>query len=105
MNKIVKELKQGNSTATVCIERHWRQDLQLVKPGITMIDKGHCYIIELTCPYETSIGYLGRRGQDKPVKYKALLKDLDQADCHSGQIISLVIGYLGTIPNWKRQLC
>lgn len=63
----------------------------MVKPDITMGDRGHCYIIELTCPYETSIAYLDQRAQDKMNKYKPLFKDLKQVDCHSGEIISLVI--------------
>ena len=33
-------------------------------------------------------------------KCKALLKDVKQVDCHSCEIISLVIGSLGTILNW-----
>lgn len=78
----------------------------MVKPDITMGDRGHCYIIELTCPYETSIAYLDQRAQDKMNKYKPLFKDLKQLDCHSGEIISLVIGSLGTITNWTNtQLC
>ena len=104
--KIPKKLKRGNPTETVWIERHWRQELQLVKPDITMIDKGHCSIIKLTCPYETSIAYLDQRAQDKVVKYKPLLKDLKQVDCHCDEIISLVISSLGTISNWTNtQLC
>ena len=100
VNEIAKEIKRGDPTATVCIERHWRQELELVKPDMTLIDKGHCYIIELTCPYETSIEYLDQRAQDKVVKCKPLLKDVRQVDCHSCEIISLVIGSLGTILNW-----
>lgn len=61
LNEIAKEIKLGDPTATVCIERRWRQELQLVKPDITLIDKGHCYIIELTCPYEISIEYRDQR--------------------------------------------
>ena len=106
VNKMAKELKREHSSATIWVERHWRINLQLVKPDITMIDRGHCYIIELMCPYETSMKYLDQQVQDKVEKYKPLLKDLKQVDCHSGDVISLVISSLGTIPeSTNTQLC
>ena len=58
VGKIAQKLKHANPTATIWIKRYWRQDVQLVKPDITMIKNGHCYIIELTCPDETSTVYL-----------------------------------------------
>lgn len=81
VRKIAKELKRGNPTAILWIERHWRLELQLVKPDITMIDKGHCTIMELTCPYETNVTYRDQRAEGKIEKYKALLKDLKQVNC------------------------
>ena len=50
--KIAKEPNNSYDSAEIWMERHWRSDLQLVKPDITMIKDGHCYIIEVTCPYE-----------------------------------------------------
>ena len=100
VSKIAKELKREHPTAAVWIERHWRQVLLLVKPDITMINERHCVIIELTCPYESSIEYLDQRAQDKVTKYQPLVQDLQQVDCQSGEIISLVIGLLGTITSW-----
>lgn len=50
VNKITKELKRANPSASIWIERHWRQDWQLTKPDINMIKEGHCKITELTCP-------------------------------------------------------
>ena len=63
-----------------------------------------CVIIELTCPYESSIEYLDQRAQDKVTKYQPLLQDLQQVDCQSGEIISLVIGSLGTITRTNAEL-
>ena len=74
VGKIAKELKHSHETASVWIEQHWWQDLQLVKPDITMVVDGHCKIIELTCPYKTGNNYLDQRAQDKVHKYKLLLK-------------------------------
>ena len=65
-----------------------------------MINERHCIIIEFTCPYESSIKYLDQRAQDKVNKYRPLLQDLQQVDCQSGEIISQVIGSLGTITSW-----
>ena len=100
VSKIAKQLKREHPTAAVWIERHWRRGLQLVKPDITMINERHCIIIEFTCPYESSIKYLYQRAQDKVNKYQPLLQDLQQVDCQSGEIISQVIGSLGTITSW-----
>ena len=44
--------------------------------------------------------YHDQQAEDKVDKYKPLLEDLQQVDCHYGEIISLVIGSLGTITNW-----
>ena len=97
LGKIAKELKRSNKTATVWIEKHWRQDQQLVKPDNTMVVDEHCKIVEVTCPYETNIDYLNQEAQDKINKYKPLLNELNQVECDSGEVISLVIGCLGTI--------
>ena len=43
---------------------------------------------------------MDQRAQDKVTKYQPLLQDLQQVDCQSGEIISLVIGLLGTITSW-----
>ena len=81
VSKIARELKTNYSSAEVWIRRHWRLDLQLLKPDITMTIEGHCYIIEVTCPYETSLNQ--QRARNKFEKYKPLLKDLAQVNCNS----------------------
>ena len=68
-----------------------------------MIDRGHYYIIKLPCPYERSTAYLDQRAHDKVEKYKPFLKDLTQVHGHSGEVISFVIGSLGTIPTWTNK--
>lgn len=75
----------------------------MVKPDITMIDRGHYYIIKLPCPYETSTAYLDQRAHDKVEKYKPFLKDLKQVHGHSGEVISFGNGSLGTIPTWTNK--
>ena len=97
MSKIAKELKTNYSSAKVWIDRHWGLDLQLLKPDITMTNEGRCYIIEVTCPYETSLNYLQQRAHNRAEKYKPLLKNLAQVNCNSREAISLVLGSLGTI--------
>ena len=97
VSKIAKELKTNYSSAKVWIDRHWGLDLQLLKPDITRTDEGHCYIIEITCPYETSLNYLQQRAHYKLEKYKPPLKDLAQVNCNSREVISFVFGSLGTI--------
>ena len=81
VSKIARELKTNYSSTEVWIGRHWRLDLQLLKPDITMTIEGHCYIIEVTCPYETSLNQ--QRARNKFEKYKPLLKDLAQVNCNS----------------------
>ena len=95
VSKIAKELKTNYSSTEVWIGRHWRLDLQLLKPDITMTIEGHCYIIEVTCPYETSLNQ--QRARNKFEKYKPLLKDLAQVNCNSWEVISLVFDSLGTV--------
>ena len=59
-----------------------------------MVKDGHCSIIEVACPYESSIEYLNQSVRDKFHKYIPLLNKLSQVDCNSGEIISLVIELL-----------
>ena len=64
VGKIAKELKRSHKEAEILVERHWQQDLQLVKPDITLVKDGHSKIIEVTCRYESSIEYLEQRPRD-----------------------------------------
>ena len=102
--KITKELKKSQNSAEIWIDRHWRSDLQLVKPDITMLKDGHCYIVEVTCPYESSMDYPEQRVRDKTSRYKPLLHELSQVNCNSGEVLSLVFGSLETINNTTNKI-
>ena len=75
-----------------------RKGREIVKPDITMVKDGHCTIIEMTCPYEASMDYLQQREEENVSKCIALIQgELHQVECHTGEVISLVIGRMGTI--------
>ena len=97
VGKIAEELRKNHNDTEIWIERHWRQDLQLMKPDLTMTHNRYCYAIEIRCPYECIVEYLDQRARDKVRKYKPLLKELSQVNCNTGEVISLVIGAMGTI--------
>lgn len=76
VNKITKELKINNPGSKVQIERTCQRDTELVKPDITVVNEdGHCVIIEVTCPYESSFEYFQQRKTDKEKKYQSLINN------------------------------
>lgn len=51
------------------IERSWGLGTELVKWNITAANENsHCLIIEVTCPYKTSVEYLWQRKIEKERK-------------------------------------
>ena len=80
------KLKKLHNTADTWVQRHWRQDLYLIKPNITIVKDEHCTIIKVTCSYESSIKYLHQRTHDKVLKYKPLLNELSQVNYYFGSL-------------------
>lgn len=69
-----------------------------------MLKDGHCYIVEVTCPYESSMDYPEQRVRDKTSRYKPLLHELSQVNCNSGEVLSLVFGSLETFHNTTNKI-
>ena len=98
VKKIAKELQKKDKANKVWLERSWRKGREIVRPDITVVKDGHCQIIEITCPYEVSREYLQSQGEEKNNKYKGLIQnELNQVECNSGEVLSIVIGSLGTM--------
>ena len=99
VDKIGKELKSKYLNGKIQLERSWQLGTELVKPDITTVDEnGHCILIEVTCPYETSTEYLRQRKTEKEQKYRYLIKDeLWQVGASTGEVIAIIIGAMGTI--------
>ena len=100
VKKIGKELRRSNSNGKIWIERAWRNGREIVRPDLTIVDENrHCTVIEVTCPYEISKKYLQQREEEKRAKYKRLVQhELSQVECETGEVVSIVIGSMGTIP-------
>ena len=68
------------------------------RPDITIVKGNHCTLIEATCLYRISTTYLNQRSEEKKQKHERLIKkELNQTECTTGEVISLVIGALVTI--------
>lgn len=63
-----------------------------------MVKGNHCTLIEVTCLYKISTTYLNQRSEEKKQKHERLIKkELNQTECTTREVISLVIGALVTI--------
>ena len=98
VKRIAKELQKKDKANKVWLERSWRKGREIVRPDITVVKDGHCHIMEITCPYEVSREYLQSQEEEKINKYKGLIQnELNQVECNSGEVLSIVIGSLGTM--------
>ena len=73
VKKIAKELRKKDDNGTIWVERAWRYGRELWRPYITIIRDNHFTLVEVTCPYETSIRYLNQRSEKKKQKYDQLI--------------------------------
>ena len=65
-----------------------------------MDDKKQSTKMEVTCRYESSKVYLLQREEEKVAKYRKLIEhELDQFECKTGEVTSIVIGNMDTIPD------
>ena len=96
-DKIVKDLKQANVGWIVQREQTWTVGQRNFRPDITIIEGNKCLILEITCPYEQSEEYLSQWKREKEAKYEALKREKNQAGCETVDVMTLVIGSLGTI--------
>ena len=98
VKKIAKELQKKDKANKVWLERSWRKGREIVRLDITVAKDGHCQIMQATCPYEVSREYLQSRGEEKINKYKGLIQnELNQVECSSGEVLSIVIDTLGAM--------
>ena len=88
-----------NTNGKIWVERTWRNERELVQPDKTMVDeRKHSTIVEVTCRYESSKVYLLQREEEKVAKYWKLIEhELDQFECKTGEVTSIVIGSIDTI--------
>ena len=89
VGNVAVEPKNIHNTANIWIEGHGKSNLQLMKPDITMMRDGYCFIIKVMHPSKTSTEYLEQRACDKTIK--PLLNELSQINCHSGEICKLSV--------------
>ena len=75
----------------------------MVRPDKTMVDdKKQSTKMEVTCRYESSKVYLLQREEEKVAKYRKLIEhELDQFECKTGKVTSIVIGNMDTISQTK----
>ena len=90
-------ISEVNPSWAIHKERTWQIGCRAYRPDATIVDGTSCKILEVTVPYETSLGYLDQRAKEKKDKYQVLKNSCGAGIYTSVEILSVVVGSLGTM--------